>query len=99
MSMAQFFLAATLLFRAERSHLPRLAGVHTLRTSVLAPVTAGCLCFLPGQCATAQSNEPRPIDAVTSMLNTFDKNPIVALGDLHGRQALKLAAPRIFGFG
>ncbi len=92
--MSPFFLAATVFLPGKLSHLPHLAGSRPFRMRVLSPVTAGCLCFLPGQRTPAQSNEPRPIDAVATMLNAFDKDPIVALGDRAGRRSLSFIVRR-----
>jgi hypothetical protein len=82
--MARFFLAASVLLGVKLSDRPSLAGSRTYRVRVLSLIAVGCLGLLPVQRAPAQPNDPRPVDAVTTMLSAFDKYPIVALGD-HSR--------------
>ena len=62
--MTPFFLAGTAFFRATLLELPHLAGSRTSPARLPPLITVGCLCFLPGQRATARSNEPLPIDTV-----------------------------------
>jgi hypothetical protein len=84
--MTPFFLAGTAFSRATLSGLPHPAGSRPSPAHVPSRIAAGCLCFPPGQRATAPSNEPRPIDAAATPLNSFDKCPILAPRDLHGCQ-------------
>jgi hypothetical protein len=86
--MSRFFLAAAVLLRVKPSDQPRLAESRTHPVRVLSLIALGCLGLLPVQPGNAQTNDPRPTDAVTTMLSAFDKYPIVALGDLHGCQEL-----------
>jgi hypothetical protein len=86
--MTPFFLAGTAFLRATLPELPHLAGSRTSPVRVPSLITVGCLCFPPGQRAAARSNEPRPIEAAATLLNSFDKCPVLAPGDLHGCQEL-----------
>src|SRR5262245_44370779 len=85
MSMTPFFLAGTAFLRTTPSELPHLAGSRTSPVRVLSLITVGW-CFLPGQRATARPNEPPPIGAVATPLNSFDECLTLAPRDLHGCQ-------------
>jgi hypothetical protein len=39
--------------------------------------------------ATAVRDEPKPTEAISSILRAFDHHPVVAVGDLHGPNDLK----------
>jgi hypothetical protein len=91
--MTPFFLAVTAFLRATLPELPQLAGSRTSPARVLSLITVGCLCFLPGPRATARSDEPRPINAAATLLNSFGKCPVLAFGLPSKRMVYSLRIP------
>jgi len=86
-----FFLEATMHPSSDTAvsrSTRRIPTQHPRWPAVLVLMFALGAGLKPAQRVGVQSIDPRPVDGVNAIISAFDRNPIVALGDLHGCQEL-----------